>query len=337
MLTDRMMPRIKIGPLLLTTALAAGCNAQTQSASTGGDGGRTSGDASVTVGCPATAPAANSPCTKEGQYCEYGADWDPTCDTIVACQNGVWGTPILFTGTTGVCGSSSPPSRPPNPSDCPATRAALPSGQSCATQSTCSYDGSSCSCGVFCPSYPIAMPPCDADAGITTSCCDRSAPPTWYCFDGPPYCPTPRPRVGDPCNQVGQQCAIAPPAECGQEILQCTSGTWQLPISECPISTARAKRDIAYLSPGDAARLRDQLMGVRLARYTYKSGDPSTHLGFIIEDMPKDSPAVLASRDRVDLYGYVSMTVAAIKEQQKQIDALNEELARVKRECHSPR
>jgi hypothetical protein len=181
------------------------------------------------------------------------------------------------------------------------------------------------------------MQPCDPDAGITTDCCNRSAPSTWNCFEGPDYCPSPRPRLGDPCTQAGQACAITPPAECGQVTIACTSGTWQLQGGECPISTASAKRDIAYLSPGEAARLREELQAIRLARYRYKSGDPSPHLGFIIEDMPADSPAVLASRERVDLYGYVSMTVATIQEQERRIEKLEQEVSRMKQECKAPR
>jgi hypothetical protein len=115
----------------------------------------------------------------------------------------------------------------------------------------------------------------------------------------------------------------------------CANGTWQLGGGECPVSTARAKRDIAYLSPVDEGRLRDELLGVRLARYRYKAGDPSTHLGFIIEDMPTGSPAVLASRERVDLYGYVSMTVATIQQQQEQIDRLEREVSRLSRDCRA--
>jgi hypothetical protein len=56
--------------------------------------------------------------------------------------------------------------------------------------------------------------------------------------------------------------------------------------------------------------------------------------------MPGGSPAVLASRDRVDLYGYVSMAVASLQEQQREIDVLKAETARlaaenaeVKRRC----
>jgi hypothetical protein len=101
-----------------------------------------------------------------------------------------------------------------------------------------------------------------------------------------------------------------------------------MPNNQCPISSRQAKKDIDYVSPDDAARLRRELLDVRVASYRYKAGDPSQHLGFIIEDMPQGSPAVLASRDRVDLYGYVSMAVVAIQEQQKQIDRLEGELAR---------
>ncbi|AKU96983.1 hypothetical protein AKJ09_03647 [Labilithrix luteola] len=210
-------------------------------------------------------------------------------------------------------------------------------GESCSATSTCSYDGSSCTCGVFCRSYPVGQPPCNPDAGITTNCCDQTKPPTWHCFDGPAYCPTPRPHVGDPCAKEGDSCALAPPAECGQMVLSCRQGRWELPMAQCPISTARAKQDITYVGPAEAERLREELLRVRLATYRYKASDPSQHLGFIIEDMPDGSPAVLSSRERVDLYGYVSMTVAAIQEQQKQIDLLQTELARVKRDCGAPK
>jgi len=101
-----------------------------------------------------------------------------------------------------------------------------------------------------------------------------------------------------------------------------------MPPALCPTSTRKAKQDIDYVQPDDAARLRRQLLDVRVASYRYKEHDPSKHLGFIIEDMPEGSPAVLASRERADLYGYISMAVVAIQEQQKQIDRLEAELAR---------
>ena len=63
--------------------------------------------------------------------------------------------------------------------------------------------------------------------------------------------------------------------------------------------------------------------GLRLATYTYKPevADPGvTHLGFVIEDNP-DSQAVSGARGRVDMYGYVSMVVASMQVQEREIVA----------------
>ena len=324
-------------------ALASACSTKTNGASSGGGGGGGDGgdltdagtDGSFTVGCPSTPPwtrtAANgpkNPCSKEGQLCEYGTDFFPGCNTIVQCIDGEWSVPSLpGGGGSTTCGSSGPPPVPPNAAECPATRAQVTTGDACTATSTCAYDGARCSCGVFCPSYPVGQQPCNPDAGITTNCCDLSKPKTWFCFDGPKSCTAPRPHLGDPCT-TGDTCALGPPVECGQSVLACTDGTWQFPNNQCPISTRQAKKEIDYVSPDDAARLRRELLDVRVASYRYKAGDPSRHLGFVIEDMPAGSPAVLTSRDRVDLYGYVSMAVVAIQEQQKQIDRLESELAR---------
>lgn len=76
---------------------------------------------------------------------------------------------------------------------------------------------------------------------------------------------------------------------------------------------------------------------MKLATYKYKVGDSSQHLGFIIEDMPNGSPAVLASRQRVDLYGYLSMAVAAIQRQQRQIDLLERRLERAEHAACKPK
>jgi hypothetical protein len=329
--------------IVLGSASAASC-AGKEAPSANGDGGVDSGAGTFTVGCPSTPPwtrtTANgpkNPCPKDGQLCEYGTDYDFRCNTIVFCSGGEWAVPITpGGGSPPKCGSPAP-TVGPNPSDCPASRTDITPGASCSTKSACAYDGSTCMCGVFCPSFPVGQRDCDPDAGVTTNCCDRNKPPTWHCFNGPAYCPSPRPHLGDPCAKKGDTCALTPPAECGQTILQCNGATWELPNTQCPISTAKAKRDIAYVSPSEAARLRDELLSTKLATYRYKLGDSSTHLGFVIEDMPEGSPAVLASREQVDLYGYVSMAVAAIQEQQKQINRLEAELKRTQRNCASTR
>jgi hypothetical protein len=94
----------------------------------------------------------------------------------------------------------------------------------------------------------------------------------------------------------------------------------------------RYKDHIEYLNAQDLVGLRDGLLRTRLATYQYRD-QPDRHLGFIVEDQPNASPAVAASGDRVDLYGYISMTVAALQMQQKEIDELKTELRRARQGC----
>jgi hypothetical protein len=109
-----------------------------------------------------------------------------------------------------------------------------------------------------------------------------------------------------------------------------------VPLAECACalltSTASAKRDIEYVDASAEARLHDELMAVRLATYRYRpgvTGEDNLHLGFIIEDMPPDSPAVLPSRERVDAYGYLSMAVAALKVQERELTELRARVAQL--------
>jgi hypothetical protein len=88
----------------------------------------------------------------------------------------------------------------------------------------------------------------------------------------------------------------------------------------CPISSAKFKEGIHYLSDAELARLHDETLDMRLTTYLY-SGDGSKHLGFIVEDQP-ESMSVDRGHDRVDLYGYLSMVVATLKVQEEEIRAL---------------
>jgi hypothetical protein len=313
--------------ILAVLLLASACGGKTTGSETNAttaDGGVDSGPGPLPPDCP---PASiEGACSKEGLLCEYGSDYNAACNTIRICSGGSWASPISFGGPTKCPGSV--PSLPPNPAECAPNREGIVAGASCTTKTTCNYDGAQCSCGVFCPSFPIRMRDCDADAGITTSCCDTTKV-AWYCFDGPKYCASTRPRIGTPCA-AGESCAFEVPTECGQSRMECRSGVWQLANTSCPVSTAAAKEDIAYVSDGDAELLRDQLMKIPLATYRYKN-DKTTHLGFIIEDLPPHSPAVLPSRDRVDLYGYMTMAVAALQRQEKELAELRAEVARLKK------
>jgi hypothetical protein len=98
----------------------------------------------------------------------------------------------------------------------------------------------------------------------------------------------------------------------------------------CPVSSRRFKDGIEYVGGEGLQELHDEALGIRLATYNYKGqyADPNPkHLGFIIEDMPPESPAVEWSRDRVDMYGYLSMVVATMQVQEREIEALRRDLA----------
>ena len=105
-------------------------------------------------------------------------------------------------------------------------------------------------------------------------------------------------------------------------------------VGGCPISSRKFKEGIAYVEPDQLQRLHDDALRIRLATYNYKPayGDSSRrHLGFIIEDNP-ESPAVQDGRNRVDMYGYFSMAVAAMQIQEKEIAELRKELDELRAE-----
>ena len=80
--------------------------------------------------------------------------------------------------------------------------------------------------------------------------------------------------------------------------------------------------------PEGAARYHAQLIDLPLASYHYKRAKcAGPQLGFIIEDI---EPSVAVSGDHVNMYGYLSMAVAAIQVQQEQIAELQRELERMR-------
>lgn len=133
------------------------------------------------------------------------------------------------------------------------------------------------------------------------------------------------------CDQGQRCCGVGP------------SPAYYCSASACPISRRRFKSDIHYLDADEEARLAEQLLGYPLTTYRY-TGDPQAtpHLGFVIDDVLAGgaaSPAVAPGGQTVDLYGYTSMAVAALKQQARQIEelsrqvrALRAELARRPRE-----
>jgi hypothetical protein len=139
-------------------------------------------------------------------------------------------------------------------------------------------------------------------------------------------------KAGDPCTSAGVTCD--PHGSCGEKLM-CTDHDPRMQPGGCPISRARFKQDIEYLGEAELKRYAEQVLDIPLATYRYRD-DPSSRqqLGFIIEDV-EPSLSVDDARDRVDLYGYTSMAVAALKVQGQELEALRQELrvlrARIRR------
>jgi hypothetical protein len=116
------------------------------------------------------------------------------------------------------------------------------------------------------------------------------------------------------------------PAACG---FTCCGGPGGI---GCPVSRRVFKRDIERLDQDDLARIYDELRNIQLSTYHYKtdaSGTPR-HLGFIIDDTKTPYP-INADGMSVDLYGYMSMSVAAIQIQSREIEALRAEVAALRK------
>lgn len=201
-----------------------------------------------------------------------------------------------------------------------------------------------CSNVTKCPVYgrPCKVPP--PDGGTIDA-----APPgtlTWYTTCGLPACRTPPPdagppiacpAIGSPCATKGEMCGDPATTECGVVEI-CDDHDPKGGVGGCPISTKKAKQDIAYVDSAALQRLHDETIQMRLATYRYKGPfvDPSdpnaNHLGFIVEDQPQ-SFSVDRGHDRVDLYGYMSMAVATMQVQEKKIAELEREIKDVKATC----
>lgn len=211
--------------------------------------------------------------------------------------------------------------------------------------------GAPCKLDTDCPQIQVACMTC-ADGSqacpfskcVSGSCVSgiETCPPPdglkWFATCGPPVCrdpstPTGAPlcdpakgeKVGGACSPQGSTCD--PGTACSGNLLCATKD----PRSSvgCPISRAKYKQEIEYLSEDERAKLAGDLQSIPLVRYRYKEGPEREHLGFIIEDV-EPSPSVDSKRDQVDLYGYTSMAVAALQQQHAEIEALKREIRSLK-------
>lgn len=199
---------------------------------------------------------------------------------------------------------------------------------------------SSTTCGVGCD--PVVTGVCSGSSSGGSSSSGGTGL-KWYPTCGPPVYPVTgcaadgglRDDAGAPCPPLGSSCST-------QGELCGTPGQYSCPIGEmcstgapvaCPVSSRKFKDGIQYVDEEELEHLHEETLKIQLATYNYKPevSDPGRrHLGFIIEDMPPATPAVGWSRDHVDLYGYVSMVVATMQVQEKEIAELRRELAATK-------
>ncbi|MEZ4295852.1 MAG: hypothetical protein R3B70_12820 [Polyangiaceae bacterium] len=144
-------------------------------------------------------------------------------------------------------------------------------------------------------------------------------------------------KEGDPCTTDGITCELE--ADDCNVSLVCAATDPKDQQGGCPISLASAKQDIAYLTPAEGDRIRGDLVSMPLATWKYKreGAAEKEHLGFIIDDQPRSSPAVRPSGERVDLYGYTSMAVAAIQSQEREMEALRREVTALRDELRRAR
>lgn len=142
-------------------------------------------------------------------------------------------------------------------------------------------------------------------------------------YPAPPCGPTE--TLGQPCTNLGTRCN--PPNETCSQL-----GCLPHPPVTCPISRRAYKRDVRYLDGADLEALHAEVLAMRLARYRYATDGATApeRLGFMIDDAPY-TPAVMPDATHVDLYGYTSMVLAAVQAQAKQIEALEREVAELRR------
>ena len=209
------------------------------------------------------------------------------------------------------------------------------SGNQCTTTADCPQPGC-----YMCPGYVCANGKCVPEGNIGSG--GASGTLKWYSTCGPPVCSgiagapggggsssslpvcTSTETKGAPCSIADAECDMGAP--CAGP-LKCT--TSDPTHGNCPISRAKYKTDIEYLSAEERSKLADDVQSIPLVRYRYKDGPERQHLGFIIEDV-EPSPSVDSQHDQVDLYGYTSMAIAALQEQRREIDSLKAEIGQLR-------
>jgi hypothetical protein len=209
---------------------------------------------------------------------------------------------------------------------------------SCGRAGECNYNGTAHASGTSfvssdgcntctCQSGQVSCTLRDCGARWFNTCGDPVCEPSGHRTDPSiPACTTE--RLGDACSQVGARCDPNDP--CNVRLVCATSDPTMQP-GGCPISVAAAKREIHYLDEGELERCRDELLAIELASYVYAADAARRpQLGFIVDDVQSPIPVNSDGRT-VNVYGYVSMAVAALKVQAREIERLEARIEALER------
>jgi hypothetical protein len=237
----------------------------------------------------------------------------PQCDFL--CPEGTI-NPVNASGCTETCRCVRRKDVCPNEPAC---------GSACPPGTVNPTDRSGCITGCTC----VPAPSMTTDAGVgglkLFYTCGDPVCRGYTGGSGAPLCTTE--KVGDSCAIDSQKCD--PQDDCNALVI-CASSDPTMRPGGCPISRRRYKEDIHYLAPAELVRYRDEILAMKLATWRYKHDPSKQRLGFMIDDN-EGSAAVNAQRDLVDLYGYTSMAVATIQLQAQQIEALEREVAEMRK------
>lgn len=137
-------------------------------------------------------------------------------------------------------------------------------------------------------------------------------------------------QEGQSCSTEGESCDLG--NDCGQKLI-CASADPKLQPGGCPISLSRYKSNIHYLTPAERHQRAQELQQLRLATWKYNF-DPTgpTRLGFLLDDAQTSPLAIKADGKSVDLYGSLSLAIAALQEQQQEIVKLKTQVQGLKAE-----
>lgn len=286
----------------------------------------------------ACAALTKSSCTEGAPVCVATCNADQDCGSVregLGCVNGQC-EPVPEPGTGGTGGGNNGGGSGGAAGGTGATGGAGNVGGS---------SGSSCDdvpqCELACPEGTVN--PVDSNGCMyTCQCVMPGTPPgslRMYTTCGDPVCmgysgpsdiaACTSEQHGGICNVEGAQCDLQD--ACNSKLL-CTTSDPQLQPGGCPISRRDYKTDIHYLAPDELARYQREVLDMKLATWRYKHDPAKTRVGIIIDDDEK-SQAVDATRNMVDVYAYTSMAIAAVQMQARQIETLQNEVARLKESC----